>query len=186
MTYGYIRASIGLQSEADQRQALQAAGCTEIVQEQDVAKDWPELNRIVGGLGPGDLITVTSLDRIARSVPQLIAVLVSITGQGAHVRSLREVIDTRTIGVPVEHVSHLLKNVLAAEREFLVERVQAGRANAMRKGAKLGRRNKLTSDQVQHAKRLLEFGEGGSAVARTFGVSEATMYRNIRNLKVQG
>ena len=183
MIYCYIRASKGAQTGAEQRQIMQAVHCSEIIQEQEDAKDFPALNRIMGALGTGEVIAVSSLDRIATSVPQLLSVFVRVLGKGAHLRSLNDDIDTQKFGVMAENVSQLLQAVLAAERGFLVERVQAGRASAMRNGIKLGRRNKLTTDQVQHAQRLLELGEGGRAVARTFGVSEATMYRYIRNLK---
>jgi DNA invertase Pin-like site-specific DNA recombinase len=181
MICGYVRSSKGALAIADQRRALEAADCTLIVEEDPEEKGRPELDRLVGTLHAGDVVAVSSLDRLAPSLPQLLTTLAVLSEKGAHVWSLKEQIDTGRFGELAGDLSGLLRGLLAAESGMLVERIQEGRANVMRKGAKLGRRSKLSTDQVAHARSLLELGEGGRAVARTFSVSEATLYRALRH-----
>lgn len=181
MIYGYIRSSKGAASATDQRQALQAFNCDKLVEEEADGNDRPELIRLVDTLQAGDVVTVMSLDRLAPTLPRLLMTLAGLIERGAHILSLNEQIDTRQCGDVTEGLSQVLRGIVAAERGMLVERVQEGRANVMQKGVKLGRRNKLSVDQVAHARRLLDFGEGGRAVARTFSVSEATLYRALRH-----
>ncbi len=181
MIYGYVRSSKGGLAAANQRQALETASCRIFVEEDHDVKDRPELVRLVGVLHAGDVVAVTSLDRLAPSLSQLLTTLAEVAEKGAQVRSLKEQIDTGRFAELAGNFPELLRGFLAAERGMLVERIQEGRANIVRKGVKLGRRNKLSTDQVAHARRLLDLGEGGRAVARTFSVSEATLYRALRH-----
>lgn len=181
MIYGYVRSSKGGLTSTDQRRALEAADCNLFVEEDPDEKGRPELARLVGMLNAGDTVAVSSLDRLAPSLPHLLMTLAEMSGKGVHVRSLKEQADTRRLGAVAGELSELLRSLLAAQSGMLVERTQEGRANIMRKGIKLGRRNKLSTDQVAHARSLLELGEGGRAVARTFSVSEATLYRALRH-----
>lgn len=180
MIYGYVRSSKGSTNSADQRQALHGANCNILIEEDLDEKDRPQFHRLLGTLQAKDVLTVTSLDRLAPSLHQLLTILAELSERGVHVRSLKEKVDTHGFGDDIGELAHLLKSAVAAEVGFLVERIQEGRANVMRKGFKLGRRNKLSTDQVAHARRLLDLGEGGRAVARTFNVSEATLYRALR------
>lgn len=180
MIYGYVRSSKGGLKAVDQRQALDAVNCSLLVEEDPDEKVRPEFNRLLGTLQAGDVLAITSLDRLAPSVGQLLTTLAELSEKGVYVRSLKEQLDTHGLGDDTGELSRLLKSVVAAESGFLVERMHEGRANVMRKGMKLGRRSKLTADQITHARRLLDLGEGGRAVARTFGVSEATLYRSLR------
>lgn len=181
MIYGYVRSSKGGPTTSDQRQALDAANCNILVEEDPEEKDRPEFNRLSGTLLAKDVLIVTSLDRLAPTMRQLLVTLAELSEKGVHVRSLKERVDTQGFGDDTGELSHLLRSVIAAEHGFLVERIQEGRANAARKGMKLGRRNKLSTDQVAHARRLLDLGEVGRTVARTFSVSEATLYRALRH-----
>jgi DNA invertase Pin-like site-specific DNA recombinase len=181
MICGYVRSSKGCLATTEQRRALEAADCNLFVEEGPDGKERPELDRLVGTLHAGDMVAVSSLDRLAPSLPQLLTTLAVLSEKGVCVWSLKEQIDTRRLGAVTGDISDLLYGLLAAESGMLVERIQEGRANIMRKGVKLGRRNKLSTDQVAHARRLLDLGEGGRAVARTFSVSEATLYRALRH-----
>ncbi len=185
MHYGYVRSSRGALAGAEQRSHVQAAEPCEILTESEGDKSQPVLARLVESLLPGDTLTVTSLDRLAPSMPLLLTILATLVDRGAYVISLQEDINSRRFGEANHEVSRMLRGVLLAERAFLVERVQTGRAIAQSKGVKLGRRNKLSPDQAQHAQRLLDLGEGGRAVARTFGVSEATLYRYVKTLRMR-
>lgn len=182
MIYGYVRNSKGGPTTSDQRQALDAANCNILVEEDLDEKDRPQFLRLLGTLQAKDVLTVTSLDRLAPSLPQLLTTLAGLFEKGVHVRSLKEQVDTRRLEEVTGDLSELLRGILSAESGMLVERIHEGRANVTRKGVKLGRRNKLSTDQVAHARRLLDLGEGGRAVARTFSVSEATLYRALRLL----
>lgn len=181
MIYGYVRSSKGGLAITDQRRALEAADCNLFVEEDPEEKGRPEMGRLVGRLQAGDIVAVSSLDRLAPSLPELLTNLAVLSEKDVYVWSVKEQIDTRRLGAVAGDLSDLLRGLLAAEGGMLVERIQEGRANIMRKGVKLGRRNKLSTDQVAHARRLLDLGEGGRAVARTFSVSEATLYRALRH-----
>ena len=180
MIFGYIRSSKGAASAADQMQALQAANCDKLIEEEVGKKDLPELRRMVEASRPGDVLAVTSLDRLAPSMLELLTDLAELSGRGIEVLSLKEQLDTRRFSDSGNELSKLLRSIVSSERRFLVERIQEGRASAVRKGVKLGRRSKLSADQVAHARSLIDLGEGGRAVARTFSVSEATLYRALR------
>ena len=180
MIHGYVRSSKGSLSGPDQRQALEAANCSNLLEEDPDGKDRPGLHRLVGTLRAGDVVAVTSLDRLAPSMPELLTTLVDLSERGIHVLSLKEQLDTNRFDGVAHELSKMLRAIVTTEHGFLVERIQEGRTNMMRKGVKLGRRCKLSTDQIAHARSLLDLGEGGRAVARTFSVSEATLYRALR------
>jgi DNA invertase Pin-like site-specific DNA recombinase len=92
MIYGYARVSTDGQSEAAQVRQLRAAGAKRVFREvaSGAKTDQPQLRRVLAGIGPGDVVTVTRLDRRARSTRDLLNTLAAITGKEAGSRSLAD------------------------------------------------------------------------------------------------
>lgn len=177
MRIGYARVSTQDQKLDLQLQALKAAGCELILEDQTsgTKAKRPGLDQVLAKLGPGVVLVVWRLDRLGRSLSHLVDVLRLIEAKGAGFVSLTEAIDTTSAGGRL--VFHMMAALAEFERTLIVERTQAGLSAAKTKGIKLGRRKKLTPKQVAHGRALLESGESGQAVAQTLGVSRATLYR---------
>ena len=176
---GYARVSTQDQKLDLQRNALKAAGCVLLYEDHasGTRAKRPGLDQALAKLGPGVVLVVWRLDRLGRSLPHLVDVLRLIEAKGAGFVSLNEAIDTTSAGGRL--VFHMMAALAEFERALIVERTQAGLTAAKARGQKLGRRNKLTSRQVEHGRALLGSGETGHAVAQTLGVSRATLYRAL-------
>ena len=176
MRIGYARVSTDKQSTAAQRRALKAAGCDHVF--EDMAggtKKRPRLEAAMAALGEGDVLTVYKLDRLARSMSDLIELVEAIEKKGAHLASITEAIDTTTSGGRM--VFHFMGAIAQFERDLIRERTMAGLAAARDKGRVGGRRRALTPAQVDHAVKLIDQGEQASSVARSFGVARSTLYK---------
>src|SRR3954447_6717095 len=152
MIYGYARVSTDGQSVAAQVVALTAAGAGRVFQEvaSGAKTDRAQLRRALDALGPGDVLMVTRLDRLARSTRDLLNTLAAITAKGAGFRSLGDGwADTTT-----PH-GRLLLTVLGGlaefERDLIRTRTGEGRARAKARGVQLGRPPKLTPHQKREA-----------------------------------
>ena len=176
---GYARVSTQDQRLDLQRQALAAAGCSVILEDQTSGRQVkrPGLDKALAKLGPGVVLVVWRLDRLGRSLSHLVEVLRLIEVKGAGFVSLTENIDTTSAGGRL--VFHMMGALAEFERSLIVERTQAGLSAAKARGAKLGRRRLLSAKQVSHGRALLEAGETGEAVASSLGVSRATLYRAL-------
>jgi DNA invertase Pin-like site-specific DNA recombinase len=135
---GYARVSTAEQDLAAQRRALAAAGCAEIVEETASGGDAsrPELARLLARLGPGDTLVVARLDRLARSLAHLLAVIAGLEARGARFRSLADPIDTT--GPSGTLVLQILGAVAEFERALIRERTRAGLAAARARGRRGG------------------------------------------------
>src|SRR3954468_11612712 len=145
MIYGYARVSIDGQSVDAQVTALTAAGAEKEFREvaSRAKTDRAQVRRVLDALGPGDVLMVTRLDRLARSTRDLLNTLAAITGKQAGFRSLGDTwADTTT-----PH-GRLMLTVLGGlaefERDLIRTRTGEGRARAKARGVKLGRKPKLT------------------------------------------
>lgn len=176
---GYARVSTQDQKLDMQRNALTAAGCSTIFEDQTsgTRAKRPGLDQVLAKLGPGVVLVVWRLDRLGRSLSHLVEVLKTIEAKGAGFVSLTEAIDTTSAGGRL--VFHMMAALAEFERTLIVERTQAGLSAAKARGMKLGRRKKLTPKQVEHGRALLDAGETGHAVATSLGVSRATLYRAL-------
>src|SRR6266851_9287495 len=179
MKIGYCRVSTDDQSPDLQLAALKRAGCRKIFTDKATGAHVkrPELTKCLKALKAGDVLVVWKLDRLGRSLRDLIALLDDLKTRGVAFRSLTESIDTAT---PTGRAMWQMIGILAElERSLIQERTKAGRAAAVARGVKLGRKPKLSPQQVAHARKLLEQGERPGDVARLLKVSRRTLYRAL-------
>ena len=157
---------------------LTKAGCKKVFREvaSGAKTDRAQLRRLLGQLEAGDVLTVTRLDRLARSTRDLLNTLAAITGKKAGFRSLGDAwADTTT--------SHgrLMLTVLGGlaefERDLIRARTSEGRERAKARGVKMGRPHKLTPHQRQAIIRRKENGEAVREIARSFNVHNSTISR---------
>src|SRR5437763_13171429 len=155
-----------------------ATGCAKVFKEKvsGTKTDRPELAKVIRRLEPGDLLLVTRLDRLARSTQDLLNVLATIGERQASFRSLKDTwADTTT-----PH-GRLMLTVLGGlaefERELILARTSDGRVRAKARGVKFGRPAALTAHQRQEALQRLGNGEAQADLARSYGVSQATISR---------
>lgn len=177
---GYARVSTDDQTPALQLDALKAAGCERLFTDRGVsgaARGRPALGEALAALKSGDVLVVWRLDRLGRSLSDLIALTGELKARGCGFRSLSESIDTTTAGGVL--VFHVLGALAEFERGLIAERTRAGLAAAKKRGAKLGRRPALSADQVSHARQLIDAGERPSDVAKSLKVDRATLYRAL-------
>ena len=181
MRIGYARVSTLDQNPALQLEKLRAAGCEKIVTEKasGARADRPELTRLLNDmLRGGDTLVIWKLDRLARSLKQLIQTAEDLKGRGIGLVSLTDAIDTSSSGGML--VFHMLGAIAEFERALIKERTVAGLAEARRKGRTGGRPRSLTDKDAAAAKALLADGTLSSKeVAARFGVSKATLYRYL-------
>jgi DNA invertase Pin-like site-specific DNA recombinase len=179
MLLGYARISkADDQDTAAQVDALKAAGCRRVFEEKASGGRWdrPELHRLLDQLREGDVVVVWRLDRLSRSLKDLLHILERVEQAGAGFRSLTEAVDT---GGPA---GRMLVQMLGAfaefERAMVRERTRAGLRAAGSRGRKGGRRPKLSPEQKAEILDMLATGHRTAAeVARLFRVHRATISR---------
>jgi DNA invertase Pin-like site-specific DNA recombinase len=178
---GYARVSTQGQDLAQQRTLLREAGCTRIFEEKvsGVKRNRAELERLLDHLRAGDVVTVTRLDRLARSTRDLLEIAERIKEAGAGLRSLAEPwADTTTPAGRM--VLTVFAGIADFERSLIVERTSTGRIAAKARGVRFGPRPSLSAEQIAHARQLTEQeGKPVAEVARLFGVHRATLYRAL-------
>jgi DNA invertase Pin-like site-specific DNA recombinase len=175
---GYARVSSNQQELSLQSDALTAAGCERIFQEKEsgIQRDRPQLAAALEYMRNGDTLVVWRLDRLARSVKQLIETVEILERRGVELRCLAQpMIDTATPG------GKLVFNIFSALAEFEValirDRTNAGLAAARARGRTGGRPPKLTEADKKKAHALISSGAYSMLeVARELGVSRATLY----------
>src|SRR5271166_6042586 len=179
MKYGYARVSKEEQNPAMQMAALKKAGCEKIFKDElsGATTKRPALLRCLKKLEPGDTLIVWKLDRLGRSLRDLITMLDDLKQRGVKFRSLTEAIDTDT---PTGRAMWQMIGVLAElERSLISERTRAGVKAAQSRGVKFGPKPKLTAQQIGHARTLINQGETPQSVAAILRVSRATLYRAL-------
>ena len=163
-----------------QRDALTEAGCGKIYTEQmsGGVTDRPALHDALEFARSGDTLIVWKLDRLARSMKQLIETVENLRVRGIGFRSLNEALDTTTAQGRL--VFHMFGALAEFERSLIRKRTQAGLAAARRLGRRGGRPPKLTEDDLDAARALLANPDiGVTQIAHRLGVSPATLYRYI-------
>ena len=184
---GYARVSRGDHQDFDpQIHALTSAGCATIYREEASGgqTDRPELTRAIGSLKAGDVLTVWKLDRLSRSLRDLLFRLEAVGRAGAGFRSMTEAIDTTT--APGRLMLQMLGAFAEFEREMIRERTMSGLVHARKVGRHLGRRPSLTAPQRAEIIAKAESGQGSpSQLAALFRVSRSTVQRVLREHRHQ-
>lgn len=164
-----------------QRQALETAGCEDILKVHGLsgtALSRPTLSRALEALSAGDALVVWKLDWLGRSLPHLIEVITELRESGIGFCSIQEQIDTTSTGG--RFYFHMLAALAEFERELISERTRAGMQAARRRGVCLGRPLKLTTEQVAQARALIEAKEMNQGeIAAMLGVSSKTLWRAL-------
>ncbi|MFL6051471.1 MAG: recombinase family protein [Actinoallomurus sp.] len=184
---GYGRVSTGGQHLDRQIRALTEAGCVRIFADKksDKNAEREELWKVLDYLRPGDTLVVPSLDRLGRSLQDLISIVAGLRKRGIGFRSLHEALDTTTPGGRlVFHVFHVFAALAEFIRELIVEGTREGLAAARARGQRLGRPPAMTPEQVRHARALL--AQPDATIARLLGVSRATIYKYVPELSAGG
>lgn len=178
MLIGYARVSTQEQDTQAQISALKSAGCELIFQEQASGGRWdrPELQRLLQQLRKDDQVIVWKLDRLSRSLKDLLLTLEKIENTGADFRSITENIDTSTPAGRM--MMQIVGSFAEFERAMLRERTKSGLAAARQDGRVGGRRPKLTSQQQKEIVSLVTSGQKtGADAARLFRVHPSTVVR---------
>jgi DNA invertase Pin-like site-specific DNA recombinase len=178
MIVGYARVSTDGQSFDAQQSALTAAGAEKIFAEKisGAVSDRKALAKAIAALGPGDVLLVTRLDRLARSTRDLLNVLDAVGKVGAGFRSLADTwADTTTPHGRL--ILTVLGGLAEFERELIKARTGEGRARAKAAGVHMGRPAKLTPHQRAQAIARRDAGEALVDIARAFNVSHSTISR---------
>lgn len=178
MKIGYARVSTDIQETDLQMDALKRAKCVRIYEEKasGAKADRPELMRLLDNARKGDVVVVWKLDRLARSLRQLIDTTVLLNERGVELHSLTENINTTS---PTGKLTfHLFAALAEFERDVLRQRVNAGLAAARRRGRVGGRPKALNESDLKKARALLRSGEYTRAqVAAELKVSRHTLWR---------
>lgn len=184
MLIAYARVSTDEQNLDLQIQALQALHPDHLITDKlsGVKDDRPGLNEAVDMLAPGDTLAVWKLDRLGRRAAALWEILDILQNRGAHFKSVTEGIDTSTTGGRL--VFGILAAVAQMERETMIERTKAGIAAAKNRGIHCGRRRVLNRAQVRALREMMADEDmPRSQIASVLNISEATLYRRMREIK---
>ncbi len=179
---GYARVSTDDQDLTLQRDHLRAAGCNKLFAEKvsGARRARPELDRMLDHLRPGDVVTVTRLDRLARSTRDLLDVAERIRNCGAGLRSLAEPW-ADTTSPAGRMVMTVFAGIAEFERSLILERTRTGRDAAKARGVQFGPRPTLSPAQLDHARQLIEQEDRAvSEVADLMGVHRSTLYRALQ------
>jgi len=181
MLIGYARVSTGEQDTAAQSAALKAAGCELVFQEKASGGRWdrPELHKLLTQLRKADVLVVWKLDRLSRSLRDVLTIMERVQEKKAGFRSLTEAIDTTT---PAGRMMMQMVGAFAEfERAMLKERTHAGLDAARKEGRIGGRPPKLKPQQRLEIVKLVKKGKKTAAdAARLFGVHPATVSRLLQ------
>ena len=174
---GYARVSIHDQNLELQTEALHKAGCKKIFEDRASGNRVERLGLAQAreNLRAGDTLVVWKLDRLGRSVKQLVDLVSELQKDGVQFKSLTDAIDT---GTPSgRFFFHVMASLAEMEKELIVERTRAGLEIARQLGRTGGRKRKMTDSKLKAAKKLLTSGVPARDVAGNLGVSVPTLYR---------
>lgn len=176
---GYARVSTDDQTTRSQLDALKAVGCQPIFEDSasGALRARSGLDEALAAVCAGETLVVWKLDRLGRSLRNLLDVAETLRERGVALRSLTDHIDTGTAAGRMLYA--VLGAVAQFERDVMRERTVAGMRAAKRRGARIGRKRALRADQVQEARAMLARGESGAHVARMFRCDRSTVYRAL-------
>ena len=180
MLIGYARVSTEDQALRLQHDALTASGCEKLFREKlsGTRTTLPAREKLLAFARKGDVVVVWKLDRLGRSLRDLIDVVNSLQDRGVGFRSLQEAIDTTT---PAGKLTfHIFAALAEFERDMIGERTRAGLAAAHKRGGAIGRLRALTPEQILMAKAMTaDPAISIRQVAKQFGIHRSTLYRHL-------
>jgi DNA invertase Pin-like site-specific DNA recombinase len=184
MNIGYARVSTDEQSTAAQIEQLEKAGCTRIYKDKASGGCWdrPQLHKALEHLRPGDTLIFWKIDRLSRSLSDLLRILERVDKAGAGFKSLTEPLDTTT-AIGKMHMQ-IIGVFAEFERAMIRERTKLGLDRARANGHLGGGRYKLSVAQQAEAIKMVRSGEKSQAeVAKLFPVSKATVSRMMSQVR---
>ena len=177
---GYARVSTDDQNLDLQRDALQRAGCHRIYEERASGKsaDRPQLDECLADLRQGDALIVWRLDRLGRSLPDLVRIVGDLEQRGVGFESLAEHIETGSATGKL--VFHVFAALAEFERNLIRERTRAGLDAARARGRTGGRKPKIGDKERREIQALYDAKTVPvSDIARRYGVSRTTLYKHL-------
>jgi DNA invertase Pin-like site-specific DNA recombinase len=177
---GYARVSTAEQSTELQLDNLAKVGCEKIYRESvsGISKTRPELERCLDALRAGDTLVVWRLDRLGRSLKDLVSIITTLEQQSIGFKSVTESIDTTTPGGKL--VFHIFAALAEFERTLIRDRTKAGLEAARARGRNGGRPPKLDHAQIKKIRAMLSDPKiTKSEIARHFGVTRTTLNRAL-------
>jgi DNA invertase Pin-like site-specific DNA recombinase len=183
MRYGYARVSTSKQDHANQSDALKAAGCERIFSEKASGKSTngrKEFDKLMKALLPGDTVTVTKLDRLARSSRDLHNILHELQERSCGFISLGETWCDTTTTAAGRLMMTIMGGIAEFERGLIQSRCEEGIAKAREKGKKFGRPSALDAGQRRKIAARYSAGETMAELAREYECGEATIWRALK------
>ena len=183
-TIAYVRVSTEDQNTARQIEALASINADKTFEDKASGKDTgrPQLQAALSHMREGDTFVIYSIDRLSRSLIDLVTTVKSLSARGIEVRFIKENLTFKP-GTS-DHMSNLILSIMGSlaewEREIIRERQAQGIAIAKAKGLYKGRKASLTSEQVQELQSLAVEGVNVSELSRKFEVSRPTVYKYLQ------
>lgn len=187
MLIGYARVSTDDQNLDLQNDALTQAGCERIYRDKasGAKAERPGLKRAFDDIRTGDTLVVWRLDRLGRSLKDLIARAEILEHKGAGLKSLQEAIDTESSGGRL--VFHMFGALAEFERNLVRERTQAGLIAARSRGRLGGRRKTLSTEKRRHVVELYRSrAHTVQEICRLMGISKPTLYAYVEEFSESG
>lgn len=177
---GYARVSTAEQNADGQINALRAAGVERIWTDvgSGARTDRPAPAEMLAAAAAGDTAVVTRLDRLGRSLPDLLGLVENLATRDVGLRSLAEQIDTTSATGRL--VLHVFAALAEFERALMHERIMAGLAAARARGRIGGRPKALTGARLAHARQLADTGTPVREIAVILGVARSTVYSSLQ------
>lgn len=181
MLIGYARVSTAEQNLDLQKDALLKAGCERIFDDtlSGAKSERPGLQQLRQQLRPGDTLVVWRLDRLGRSLRDLIDWINFLDDHGVAFKSLQESIDTSTSGGKL--IFHMFGALAEFERNLIRERTMAGLASARARGRKGGRPPAVSKKKRELAVKLYREMQPVPEILEIVGISRSTLYKYVRN-----
>lgn len=181
---GYARVSTDDQVLDSQLDALKGRGCTKVFEEKESGRkaERPVLAKCLDYMREGDCLVIIKLDRLARSMRDLIEIVETLKKRGIDFMSINDHIETTT--PQGKFFFHITGAVAELEADLIRERTCAGLAAARARGRVGGRKAKMTPEKIEAARKLLRDSTPPQEVAKLLGVARSTLYRHIPGAQI--
>lgn len=188
MKIGYARVSTGLQNLDLQEDSLKSEGCQKIFTDKisGAKSKRPGLENAIDFAREGDTIVVWRLDRLGRNMQDLITIVNQLNDRGISFYSIQENITMDKSSSTGQLMFHLFAAFAEFERNLILERSAAGREAARARGRFGGRPEKLTKQDVELMKKLIDSGTPIKTIAEKWHVSRTTIYRYLNKIEKEG